>query len=452
MRQVAEAKQEAEARRGVGRVCARRGRGGRRGCHRRRQGGGRGQGECARGEDAARRARLGGVAPRRLTPPKPATTPGSARAPLRDQGAGAAAARRVPLEAVAARASPRAPGSKSPRASAATPRSAMIQCSPLVAKSPRVRDTSGFARGMTPGRVGTAAFAPPTPEVAQDGAHILVAGDDAAYAGLPSQVDLRRGVVGGVGRPGRMTPGRLSIRNRPSLGGGALASSLSFPTMSSPPLPPPPSDAPGGPDHDKRPKVIRSNKSNLPRPGQREAPAVVEAGGDERPTHLAMLRGRAPRRQAAAPRRRRSRCPSSGRRRRRARPSGGDDCRRAPAGAGRAGGGEGGGDCAGSSRWWRRRRRCGSSSRRRCACRRRRGLHSVLEGEVAARAQDERRGGGDARGRRRRICRARRSEWLREEERGASTGLESADCGCARNAPIARRRRRDGAAVGDISR
>jgi hypothetical protein len=144
----------------------------------------------------------------------------------------------------------------------------MIQCSPLVAKSPRVRDTSGFARGMTPGRVGTAAFAPPTPKSRK-----MERTFSSPAVMQPTPGSRRKSIYGAVssavsGALGRMTPGRLSIRNRPSLGGGALASSLSFPTMSSPPLPPPPSDAPGGPDHDKRPKVIRSNKSNLPRPGQ----------------------------------------------------------------------------------------------------------------------------------------------------------------------------------------
>ena len=209
---------------------------------------------------------FGGVAPRRLTPPKPATTPGSAR---RSATKGPAPLPRVAsLSKPSPRASPRAPGSKSPRASAATPRSAMIQCSPLVAKSPRVRDTSGFARGMTPGRVGTAAFAPPTPKSRK-----MERTFSSPAVMQPTPGSRRKSIYGAVssavsGALGRMTPGRLSIRNRPSLGGGALASSLSFPTMSSPPLPPPPSDAPGGPDHDKRPKVIRSNKSNLPRPGQ----------------------------------------------------------------------------------------------------------------------------------------------------------------------------------------
>ena len=317
MRQVAEAKQEAEARRQSAEFARAEAEAAAEACHRRRQGGGGGQGERARGEDAARaRARRR----RRAAPPHAAEAGDDAGvgAPLRDQGP-APLPRVASLTKPSPRASPRAPGSKSPRASAATPRSAMIQCSPLVAKSPRVRDTSGFARGMTPGRVGTAAFAPPTPKSRK-----MERTFSSPAVMQPTPGSRRKSIYGAVssavsGALGRMTPGRLSIRNRPSLGGGALASSLSFPTMSSPPLPPPPSDAPGGPDHDKRPKVIRSNKSNLPRPGHSRSTGRRRSRRRRAADASRSCRGRAPRSSPAAPPPSRSRCPSSVRRRRRAR-------------------------------------------------------------------------------------------------------------------------------------
>ena len=143
----------------------------------------------------------------------------------------------------------------------------MIQCSPLVAKSPRVRDTSGFARGMTPGRVGTAAFAPPTPKSRK-----MERTFSSPAVMQPTPGSRRKSIYGAVssavsGALGRMTPGRLSIRNRPSLGGGARLVAL-FPDDVVAAAAAAAVGRAGRPRPRQATEGDRSNKSNLPRPGQ----------------------------------------------------------------------------------------------------------------------------------------------------------------------------------------